>query len=98
MLSRSGRIIKKPERYEPNEKVEDDFSESDYDTEDDNGSDCSSIVTSECEDDDGEDLEGFIVPDDVEDEEYDENDDEEEDDDEEDEEDDDYFSCAEDED
>ena len=36
--TRSGRLVKKPERYEPIEKVEDDFSSDEYDT-DDNASD-----------------------------------------------------------
>jgi len=65
--TRSGRLVKKPERYEPIEKVEDDFSSDEYDTEDDddNASDVPSEYTED--EDDGSDSEGslvdFIVPD-----------------------------------
>jgi hypothetical protein len=38
MISRSGRVIKKPEIYTPDEKVEDDYGDHEYDTEDE-GSD-----------------------------------------------------------
>lgn len=68
--TRSGRISKPPERYEPIEQVEDDYGEDDYD------SDESEIKTdeeddfSEDEEDDDEDdadedgnLDGFVVPD-----------------------------------
>ena len=59
MITRSGRVSKPPTRYEPIEKVEDDFAEEDYDTEDDGSSD---IGDSESDDgsDDGSDLESFI--------------------------------------
>ena len=67
--TRSGRVSKPPERYEPIEQVEDDYGEDDYD------SDESEIKTdeeddfSEEEDEDDEDadedgnLDGFVVPD-----------------------------------
>jgi hypothetical protein len=64
--TRSGRLVKKPERYEPIEKVEDDFSSDEYDsdTDDDNDSDIPSEYT---EEEDSSDSEGslvdFIVPD-----------------------------------
>ena len=63
--TRSGRLVKKPERYEQIQKVDDDFSLDEYDT-DDNASDVPSEYTEE-EDDDDDDSEGslvdFIVPD-----------------------------------
>lgn len=62
--TRSGRIVKKPVFYEPEEVVEDDFSDSDYDSDDTGGSDCESIRTEGEEDDNGSDLEDFIVDDD----------------------------------
>jgi len=62
--TRSGRTIKKPIFYEPEEIVEDDFSDSDYDSDDTGGSDCESIRTEEGEEDNGSDLEDFIVGDD----------------------------------
>jgi len=62
--TRSGRTIKKPVFYEPEEVVEDDFSDSDYDSDDTGGSDCESIRTDDDgEDDNGSDLEDFIVGD-----------------------------------
>ena len=66
--TRSGRLVKKPERYEPIEKVEDDFSSDEYDTEDDNVSDVPSEYTeNEDEESDSEgSLVDFIVPDDSE--------------------------------
>ncbi len=65
--TRSGRIVKKPERYEPNEKVEDDYKSDEYDSEDDD-SDFSGDE-SESDDDDSEgSLKDFIVEDDSEDE------------------------------
>jgi hypothetical protein len=63
MKTRSGRLVKKPERYEPIEKVEDDFSSDEYDS--DNDSDIPSEYTEDEED--SSDSEGslvdFIVPD-----------------------------------
>jgi len=66
VTTRSGRTIKKPERYEPVEQVTDDFSDSAYDSEfSDDDSDCESIVTestmlSDDEDENGN-LKGFVV-------------------------------------
>jgi hypothetical protein len=65
--SRSGRIIKKPDLYEPTERPDDDFAEDEYD-EDDNEDD----EEDEDEDEDDEDnedaddngnLKGFVVED-----------------------------------
>lgn len=65
ITTRSGRVIKKPERYTPVETVVDDFSESEYD---DVESEISSSVSFESEDDTSEsdadengNLEGFVV-------------------------------------
>jgi hypothetical protein len=69
--TRSGRKVKKPERWEPQEECTDDFGADEYDSDD--GSDVSSVVSYESdeemsdEDDDGSDLEDFIVDDDCED-------------------------------
>lgn len=78
MISRTGRIIKKPEMYIPNEKVEDDYGDDEYDTEDD-GSDIEtdeeyySEDESEYNDDEDTDengnLKDFIVEDEDEDDE-----------------------------
>ena len=62
--TRSGRIVKKPERYEPTEKVEDDYSSDEYDSDDPNGSEYS--TDPEEEDDESEDdsegsLKDFVV-------------------------------------
>lgn len=63
--TRSGRIVKQPERYVPMEQVEDDFSDSDYDTDE---SDVSSEISYETEDlsesddaDNNGNLKGFVV-------------------------------------
>ena len=70
LRTRSGRVSKPPERYEPVEQVEDDYAAEDYDTEE--SSDVSSEVSYDTEDElaDGEDdadedgnLDGFVVPD-----------------------------------
>lgn len=59
--TRSGRIVKKPERYEPNEKVEDDYESDDYATDDD---DSSNYESEEETDDDSEgSLKDFVVDD-----------------------------------
>jgi hypothetical protein len=67
--TRSGRVSKPPDRYEPVEKVEDDYSAADYDSTE------SEIKTDEDDDDDDEEdeeeddadedgnLDGFVVPD-----------------------------------
>jgi hypothetical protein len=65
--TRSGRVSRPPERYEPQEQVEDDYSDGDYDTDE-------SEIRSNFEDDDEEEdeeddadedgnLDGFVVPD-----------------------------------
>jgi ribonuclease E len=65
--TRSGRVSRPPERYEPQEQVEDDYSDGDYDTDE-------SEIRSDFEDDDDEaddeddadeygNLDGFVVPD-----------------------------------
>jgi hypothetical protein len=67
--TRSGRVCKPPERYEPVEQVEDDYAPEDYDT--DESSDVSSEVSyDDSEEDDIEDdadengnLDGFVVSD-----------------------------------
>jgi len=65
--TRSGRISKPPERYEPVEQVEDDYAPDDYDTDE---SDISSTVSSEDEDEEDDsdadedgNLDGFVVSD-----------------------------------
>ena len=66
--TRSGRIVKKPERYEPVEQVEDDYAPEDYDS--DESSDVDSAVSydesefsSEDDADDDGNLDGFVVAD-----------------------------------
>ena len=67
--TRSGRVTKPPERYEPVEQVEDDYAAEDYDT--DESSDVSSEVSYDSDEeadfeDDADDegnLDGFVVPD-----------------------------------
>ena len=63
--TRSGRIIKKPERYEPVEQVTDDFSDSDYDSEESDFSDVDSICTEstrfEDDVDENGNLDGFVT-------------------------------------
>jgi hypothetical protein len=70
MRTKSGRLVKRPDRYVPTEKVEDDYATDEHDT-DDEDEDDSDILSSE--DDDDSDTEGslvdFIVPDEEEDEE-----------------------------
>jgi hypothetical protein len=68
--TRSGRISKVPERYEPKEKVLDDYTDGDYDS-DENIESCASIDDDEEDDEDDEEdadeygnLDGFVVPDD----------------------------------
>lgn len=66
--TRSGRISKPPERYEPIEQVEDDYADDDYDSqESDVSSEISYDSDEEVEDDDDADdegnLDGFVVAD-----------------------------------
>lgn len=63
--TRSGRVVKKPNRYIPTEKVEDDYSTDDYDTEDDDDTDVPSIISSDDDESEGS-LADFIVDDDSE--------------------------------
>jgi hypothetical protein len=67
VVTRSGRVSKKPERYEPIEQVEDDYS----DEEDEDYSDEEDLCETEDEDDADENgnLDGFVVSDEDEDEE-----------------------------
>ena len=66
--TRSGRLVKKPDRYVPIEKVEDDYATDEYDTDIDDDSD-SEVPSEESSDSDSEgSLVDFIVPDDEEDE------------------------------
>ena len=64
-VSRSGRVVKKPEYYVPQEKPEDDFGDDEYD--DDSGSETDPDEEDEEESEDDEDadengnLKGFIV-------------------------------------
>jgi len=69
--TRYGRVSKPPERYEPQEQVEDDYAEDDYDTEeseilsgdeDDEDDDDSDLDSEDDADEDGN-LDGFVVPD-----------------------------------
>ena len=62
IVTRSGRKIKKPERWEPEEECTDDFNDDEYDTDD--GSDVSSIVS--YSDEDESDTDSFIVNDETE--------------------------------
>ena len=67
--TRSGRVSKPPERYEPIEQVEDDYDADDYDTEDpDDVSEDIDTDTEDEEDDESDadedgNLDGFVVPD-----------------------------------
>lgn len=65
--TRSGRLVKKPERYEPSEKVEDDYASDEYDTDDDSDSDVPSVHSSEEDEESDSESEGslkdFVVPD-----------------------------------
>jgi len=66
--TRSGRVVKAPERYEPVEQVEDDYAPEDYDS--DEASDVSSAIATDSDEEDDEtdadeygNLDGFVVPD-----------------------------------
>lgn len=66
-LRRSGRITKKPDRYEPIEQVTDDFDDGEYDSDSEfSGSDCDSVITESTyvsgdEEDTNGNLKGFVV-------------------------------------
>ena len=78
--TRSGRVTKKPERWEPKEDVVDDFKPDEYDTDD--GSDVSSKLSLSDDEDPNSDDEEFIAQDsDEEDEMYEESEDDDDDDD-----------------
>jgi len=69
-VTRSGRVSKPPVRYEPIEKVEDDYDEDDYDTENPDGGDSEDIETDtddeetdESDADENGNLDGFVVSD-----------------------------------
>lgn len=65
--TRSGRLVKKPDRYVPTEKVEDDYATDEHDTDDDDDDDTETEIDEETDDDDSEgSLVDFIVPDDSE--------------------------------
>lgn len=71
ILTRSGRVSKKPERLEPTETPEDDFSEGEYDSDyDENESDICETEEEDFSSDDEEDadengnLAGFVIDDD----------------------------------
>ena len=54
LVTRSGRTVKKPERFSPNERPVDDFKDDEYDSEDPNGEDSESESDfDEEEEDDG---------------------------------------------
>jgi hypothetical protein len=62
--TRSGRLVKPPERYVPTEKVEDDYASDEYDTDSDSNDDDVPSVCSSDEDDKSEgSLKDFVVPD-----------------------------------
>jgi len=66
--TRSGRVSKPPERYEPVEQVEDDYGEDDYDSDEsdiktDEEDDFSEEDTDEEDADEDGNLDGFVVPD-----------------------------------
>jgi hypothetical protein len=67
--TRSGRVSKPPERYEPVEQVEDDYNDDEYDSDesdihtDDSFNEDSDEETDEDDADEDGNLEGFVVPD-----------------------------------
>jgi hypothetical protein len=67
--TRSGRVSKPPERYEPVEQVEDDYADDDYDSDesdvktDDDFSEDSDDEDDEDDADEDGNLDGFVVPD-----------------------------------
>jgi hypothetical protein len=67
MMTRSGRVVKKPERFSPNEKPIDDFQDDEYDSEDPNGEASESEFSGDSEEED--DYESSFIDDDEEEEE-----------------------------
>lgn len=61
--TRSGRLVKKPERYVPVEKVEDDYATDEHDTEDEVDDDDYTSSEDEEESDSEGSLVDFVVPD-----------------------------------
>ena len=65
--TRYGRLVKKPQRYEPIEQVEDDYATDEYDSSDSDGDDIPSEYTESDDDSEDDDSEGsladFIVDD-----------------------------------
>ena len=66
--TRSGRVTKAPDRYEPTEQVEDDYAPDDYDSNDPTDVSSDTETDSDEEDDESDadedgNLDGFIVPD-----------------------------------
>jgi hypothetical protein len=61
--TRSGRVTKPPERYEPVEQVEDDYSPEDYDSVESDVESGVSYDESEIEEEGDDDLDGFVVSD-----------------------------------
>lgn len=61
--TRSGRVTKPPERYEPVEQVEDDYSPEDYDSDESAVGSGVSYNESEIEEEGDDDLDGFVVSD-----------------------------------
>ena len=55
VVTRSGRISKKPERLDPEEEIEDDYEESDYDEDEEYSDDEDLCETDDEEEDDDED-------------------------------------------
>ena len=61
--TRYGRSVRAPVRYEPIEKVEDDYGSDDYDEDESEIGSGIEYSDSGLEDDDDSDLDGFVVPD-----------------------------------
>jgi hypothetical protein len=63
VMTKSGRLVKKPERYTPIEKVEDDYATDEHDSDDDSDSEEEDITETDEEDDSEGSLVDFVVPD-----------------------------------
>ena len=63
LKTRYGRVIKKPERWEPEEEVTDDFGADEYNSSDEETDVSSTLSISDESEDDVEDLDDFIVDD-----------------------------------